>query len=331
MTAFQKWISGYWQTSLEDYYYFTLPRNLGYLFFTLLTGFFTFAAFKFNELFSPLPGTPLSVILLYAWEAALNFGLCLYMMDEWLSRVWKGWGDFENRTVGKVWLIWFSAFGLAVAIQYLIITQIFELYDPKMRWAYSVYPQDRPSYLLGFVYYFLFWLIIAFSLIQIAIKRQSVLENEKSNLEDLIRQREWVFKQNFDPQSIAAVSKARNIDKIPAQSELMVLTGNQAEKIDMVKISHINVEDHYCRIFVKEQEGFREFYVKISLKEILDQLPRDRFLQIHRSHIVNLAYVTSLIKDSRSYQLALDHGTYTLPISRYRLPQVLSKLEKLTS
>jgi DNA-binding LytR/AlgR family response regulator len=150
-------------------------------------------------------------------------------------------------------------------------------------------------------------------------------------LEDLIRQKEWIFKQNLDPQTITPVSKTRDLDKIPAQSEWVVLIGNQVEKIDMAKISHVNVEDHYCRIFVKEQAGYREFYVKISLKEILDQLPRDRFLQIHRSHIVNLAYVSSLIKDSRSYQLALDQGAHTLPISRYRLPQVLSRLEKLTT
>jgi hypothetical protein len=320
-------LSRYFKTSLEDYYYFALNRNVAYLLFTFLIGFFTLAALKSHAMFSSFPPTPLSVMILYAWVTALNFGFCLYMTDEWLSRIWKGWGDFENRTVGKVWLIWFAAFLLAFTIQYLIIDQTFELYDPKMRWLYSVYPKERPSHLLAFIYFFPFWLLGVFVLIQIALRKQSGLKNEKSNLDDLLSQRNWIFKQNLVHPQTSAVTSA-GPDKVKVPSELLVPAKDGFERINQDRISHINVEDHYCRIFVKEPEGLKEFYVKISLRDLLEQLPREFFLQIHRSHIVNLAYVSSLIKDSRSYQLALNQGAHTLPISRYRVPQVLSILDK---
>jgi hypothetical protein len=303
-------------------------RNLRYLFFTLLTGLFTFSTLKSYAIYRSLPETPLSVMVFYAGETALNFGLCLYMLDEWISRLWKEWGDFENRTVGKVWVIWFAAFLLAFAIQYLIIEQIFELNAPQIRWLYYIYPKEKPSYLLGFIYIFPFWFIGVFSLIQIAIHKQSALKNKKSDLNDLLSQRNWVFRQNLAHLEASAVATGEP-DKMQASSELMLPAKDSFERIHMDQISHINVEDHYCRIFVKEQGLVHEFYVKISLKELLEQLPQDHFLQIHRSHIVNLAYISNLIKDSRSYKLVLNQGIHTLPISPYRLPRVLSILEKL--
>jgi DNA-binding LytR/AlgR family response regulator len=137
-----------------------------------------------------------------------------------------------------------------------------------------------------------------------------------------------VFNQKLDQLKIPAIAKTAGPDKLKTLSELLIPNKDSFERIQMDRISHINVEDHYCRIFVKHSESIKEFFIQISLKEILDQLPPESFLQIHRSHVVNLAFVSSLLKDSRSYQLALNQGAHTLPISRHRLPQVLSILNK---
>lgn len=92
-------------------------------------------------------------------------------------------------------------------------------------------------------------------------------------------------------------------------------------------MSHIAVEDHYSRIFVVEKEGIREIFVKIALKEILEQLPCGLFVQIHRSHVINLSYVSSIKRKNRSHHLVLCDGKYRLPLSRYRLAQVLPTVE----
>jgi hypothetical protein len=91
-----------------------------------------------------------------------------------------------------------------------------------------------------------------------------------SALNDLLNQKDWLFKQNLvQPKTSATL--ATDTNKIPTNSKFIIPTANMVEQIDVDKISHTNVGDHYCHIFMKHQISIKEFFVKISLKEILDQ------------------------------------------------------------
>ena len=80
-------------------------------------------------------------------------------------------------------------------------------------------------------------------------------------------------------------------------------------------ISHISSDGHYLEFFLfskKNPEIDRN-----TIKAILEQLPTQQFVRIHRSHIVNVEY----IKLVKSVELTLKNGK-TLPISRTYRPAV---------
>ena len=62
---------------------------------------------------------------------------------------------------------------------------------------------------------------------------------------------------------------------------------------------------------------------------MLKRLPADQFIQIHRSHVINLAHISHVKKKNRSCELILKHGDHKLPVSRYRLPKVMPYIEAL--
>ncbi len=111
----------YWHKPLGRYYTVGLNRYLLYLLLTLLAGIFTFAALETYAFVRPGKHLPLSFQGMYAWETALNFGLCYYLLNEWLCRQWGPWGAFQNRSIGKVWLIGLGAYILAFIIQRTLI------------------------------------------------------------------------------------------------------------------------------------------------------------------------------------------------------------------
>jgi hypothetical protein len=92
-------------------------------------------------------------------------------------------------------------------------------------------------------------------------------------------------------------------------------------------VSHVSVDDHYCYVHHVEADLPRKLAIAVPLKELQARLP-DVFLQIHRSHVVNVAAVTGLERRGRGYwlQVAEAGSPVWLPVSRHRLDAVLPRL-----
>ena len=73
-------------------------------------------------------------------------------------------------------------------------------------------------------------------------------------------------------------------------------------KIPHAQITRITVEDHYSRILFASGNGddLRNVLIRLPLKKLLQALPKDAFVQIHRSHAVNLRHVKCLEKPAGS-------------------------------
>ena len=291
--------AGYWQTPLGDFYGRWVNRYLLYVMMTLMAGGFTFLALEAYALVRPGRDLPLAFQGMYAWETALNFGLCHYILDEWLSRCWGRWWKFENRSIGKVWLIWWCAYLLAFAIQRTLIYATIPIYYPRLIDIFTSMPGTRPTHMQSLMFCFPFWCVIAFALIEIA-RRPQPKKDEKQRHSDLA--------------ALAQEKGQRALLRLP--------TPRGIETIDVERISHISVEDHYCRFFVASPEGIQEKLFKIALKRVIDQLPKKSFVQVHRSHVVNLSHANHLEKKGRCHTVTLKTTGRTLPVSRHRLPQL---------
>ena len=103
-------------------------------------------------------------------------------------------------------------------------------------------------------------------------------------------------------------------------------TGRQSFALDASSVRNIAVDDHYCYVHYRLNDGYGKRDLAMPLREVLAILPAE-FVQVHRSHIVNLRSITSIRRKNRSMRLVLDGG-FEVPVSRHRLKQVLPLLRQ---
>jgi len=92
------------------------------------------------------------------------------------------------------------------------------------------------------------------------------------------------------------------------------------------KIRNIVVEDHYCYVHYQHNDGYAKRDLAMALRDMHTLLP-SYFVQVHRSHIVNLNHIAAVRRRNRSIRLILDSG-YEVPVSRHRLDKVLPLLRR---
>jgi len=91
-------------------------------------------------------------------------------------------------------------------------------------------------------------------------------------------------------------------------------------------IRNIAVDDHYCYVHYRHDEGYAKRDLAMPLRDVAALLPSD-FVQVHRSHIVNPRQIRSIRRKNRSIRLVLA-GDVEVPVSRHRLDQILPLLRQ---
>lgn len=92
---------------------------------------------------------------------------------------------------------------------------------------------------------------------------------------------------------------------------------------DVANIVRAESHNNYIAII---RNGGRDVVVSRSLTEFESILDADRFIRIHNSHLINLAYLTEF--DMRDGGTVLLRGGTRLPVSRRRQPLLLEKLKR---
>ena len=102
------------------------------------------------------------------------------------------------------------------------------------------------------------------------------------------------------------------------QSDSIFIRKNERMiKIMIDDILYFEADRNYCKIFSKNKECL----LVMTLKEIDEKLPEDRFLRIHRSYIVNLSHVD---------EVAGSHvviGKKAIPMSKNLRSELLNRLQ----
>ena len=89
--------------------------------------------------------------------------------------------------------------------------------------------------------------------------------------------------------------------------------------VPLENIRHIESMSEYVKIWQEGQEV--PLVVLYSLKKLMEQLPEDRFMRIHRSYIVSLSH----IREASATAVTLDNGI-TIPVSESYRPAFRSWL-----
>lgn len=83
--------------------------------------------------------------------------------------------------------------------------------------------------------------------------------------------------------------------------------------IPLEEVCYFQASDKYTSVVTREGEAL----IRTSLKELLAQLPPERFQQIHRGTVVNMAEVAAALRDDAGrVSLRLKQRKESLPVSR---------------
>jgi len=118
-----------------------------------------------------------------------------------------------------------------------------------------------------------------------------------------------------------ATSRARpDADGRPRQLlKLPVSRQQEVMLIDLQSVVHLRADGHYTDVFTRDER----YLCNLSLSDLESRLDGDRFVRVHRSHIVNLGFASALARRDDQHVLTLeDAAASEVPISRYRVQRV---------
>jgi DNA-binding LytR/AlgR family response regulator len=99
----------------------------------------------------------------------------------------------------------------------------------------------------------------------------------------------------------------------PRLSVIRAAVGNQIRLIRIDDVLYFEATDKYVNVVTADSESL----IRMSLRELLDQLDPARFWQIHRGTVVGIDHVSAAVRDdSGRLRLTLRGRSETLPVSR---------------
>lgn len=108
----------------------------------------------------------------------------------------------------------------------------------------------------------------------------------------------------------------------PPLKIIRAAVGNTVRMVPVEEVCYFQAADKYTRVVTPDAE----LLIRVPLKELLAQLAREQFRQIHRGTIVNLAEVAAAIRDDAGrLSLRLKKRKETLPVSRVFAEQFRSQ------
>ena len=314
----------YLNAGLGDFYVSSAHRWLVYTVTFLMTGLFTFISLYVYDHSEPIINIQLTFKGMYAWHTAINFTVCLAMVDHLAAWFFSSWGAYEHRSVGKTWMILIATYLVGYASQRILVYGLVALYSPSLLWTYEMDPSMRPGLVPMFLFMLPFWCIIGHVVIRIMIRKQTqaqelfrvridtILEERQRQL-SLEHSRQGAVKEGCCPED---------------NGYLPLPPGEGLSPIRMSQIGHVTSEDHYLRVYYRSDDGLKNILIRMALKELVELLPAHQFIRIHRSHIINLEQVAGIKRSGRNVRVGTKYGDFELPVSRYRFPRILPELEK---
>lgn len=94
------------------------------------------------------------------------------------------------------------------------------------------------------------------------------------------------------------------------------------KRIDFDTIRWIEASGSYCRLYLKDGS---KMLLSFNLRELAVHLPVRLFIRVHRSYIVNIAYIDSFIGNR------LCIGDHRIPVSKQHKRGVIARLNVLGS
>ena len=145
---------------------------------------------------------------------------------------------------------------------------------------------------------------------------------------------DYLLKPFSEERFDSAISKKRNAELtgelkkdiplqiIHEQNRIVVKDGTEIKIIPINEVDYIEAYDDYVKIY----QGKKYILKKQTMNHFEQVLPKDQFIRIHRSYILNVNQLTKIESyEKNSYVAILKSGT-SIPISRSSYGELKSRL-----
>ena len=230
---------------------------------------------------------------------ASGIGLAAWLISR-LGSVLPAGGVLGRRTVGQLWII--SGLGFVLGA---FIAGAIEQFAPLSQVAEKAAATHGPVNMLpGLLAIWIIWTLF--------MVRAEVLKS-------------------YEARFVAVEKTATRAPPAPASAAgptIEVESGKETHRLAVAEIVSISAEQNYCRFEMRDATGPARLLLRCTLHAVAEQLPRSRFVQVHRSHLVNRAFVERVERRGRGFLVVVRDRDERIPVSRYRLEQVLTDLEE---
>jgi len=253
-----------------------------------------------------------SELIAHILSVALSTAIAILLLELVLRVYLKGKTEKRNVSNGLFWLLLLSVFALSfvvMAVTHDLLPITLEIWNKHIKPDVGAAPWKMLPVAL----------VIGYILIQL-IRRHN-LAQELADLKELNEQLRTARNGAAQPDNEAKQNQYIDVPKfvLPYKGESLYL--------NPTLIIRVESNENYCHVLAAPNETHRgqRYMVRITLSEVANQLPENLFLQVHRSHIVNFSYVSSLARKGRNYQLQLTNGDY-IPVSRSRIKLIQQRV-----
>jgi hypothetical protein len=195
--------------------------------------------------------------------------------------------------------------------------------------------EDRPPYLLVFLYFALTSTAFAFYIRYVGDAELSFYLMFKVGLVCFLAvsmllvfyefrslRREISTLQDSNKYYLSRIGEIENVGK---NEEIEILTDSKSGnlRITYASIVFIRSADNYIEIYFRNEDRIEKKLIRSTLKNIESQLALKRqFIRCHRTCIVNTMHIEKLQRNYSGYNLKLNLYEDTIPVSRQYLMQV---------
>jgi LytTR family transcriptional regulator, CO-responsive transcriptional regulator RcoM len=114
----------------------------------------------------------------------------------------------------------------------------------------------------------------------------------------------------------ARADQRRRLHKIPT------VQGQQIVFVDAERLLRLYADGHYTRVVTAEGSRF----CNLGIGDLEARLDPERFMRVHRSHILNLRAVQELVRQDGRLAVRLAGDDEVIPVSRGSAPALLERL-----
>lgn len=275
---------------LYPYYY----RNRKNLFIILLV--FSFLSFFFSYLFQPFEVNISEHKINSNWILLIHAFIPLPIVFIYFWFVNKSVKEETSWTIGKE-VFHLSVALLLIGISGFLIRDI--IYTNPNNWSFKYFFEEiRNTFLVGTL---LFAIILPLNLQRLLKKYQgsatrlNLKKSDSTNNSDIILISSFINSESFN--------------------------------LKINSFLFAKIDGNYAEIYTKSENNFDRKLIRLSLKELEEQLKEFSFIfKTHRSYLVNTKQITSVNGNAQGYKLQLDNYPSQIPVSRSRIKEFNSLL-----